>query len=254
MTDAASKRIEDLELSVRSSALLMELGVETVADLLALPSISAPPVVVAELTEVLAEMDLVYGGDWSVPEAKPAIEATGTITERWDTIETWLEENAPGALATLRRGAPAAEVAAAEQALGVSLPEDYKELVARHDGQRDLGPMVGFCTLLPVGELRKNREWLEGLMAESAFDAARTDAGIQPVAWHGGWIPIGHFQRDYMVLDLAPAPGGTRGQIFLCYVDDDRRAIVAKSCAELLSRFFRELQDGTIDLDEYLEA
>ncbi|MEZ0314826.1 MAG: SMI1/KNR4 family protein [Myxococcota bacterium] len=232
MSDATSVRVEDLELSVRSMGLLLVLGVETLGDLLALPSIATTKMVVAELTAVLAEHGLTYEGTWDLPETPPAREATGSVTERWHTIEAWMAANAPDALGSLRRPASPEAIAAAEKELGVTLPLDYKELLARHDGQGRLGPMVAYCSLLPVGELFHKRERLAGLMDE----------------WKPGWIPIGQFQRDYMVLDLVPLPGGIVGQIFVCHVDDDRRTPIAASCSDLLARYFRELQDGTIDL------
>lgn len=251
MSTATDTRIEDLEVSVRTMGLLSELGVETVAELLALPSISTTPQVVAELTAVLADLDLAYTGEWNLPEPPPVLEATGTITERWDTIETWLEDNAPAALAYFHPAATADDIARAEAELGHALPADYKELLQRHNGQRDLGPMVGFCSLLQTKELKQRRDWLAGLMNDGGgVDESAIDKGIQAVTWHPAWFPIGNFQRDYMILDMAPAPGGTAGQIFLCYVDDSRRKLIATSCADLLSRYFRELQDGTIDLAE----
>jgi hypothetical protein len=48
----------------------------------------------------------------------------------------------------------------------------------------------------------------------------------------------------------APGEGGVQGQIFIAYVDDDARTLLASSFEELLARYFRELQEGTIDLDE----
>ena len=248
MSEPPGVRVEDLEVSVRSMELLLDLGVETLGDLLALPSISTTKIVVAELTEVLSEHGLVYAGKWDIPETPPVREAIGSVTERWQTIEEWMEERAPDVLESLRPPASAEAIVEAEKQLGVALPAEYKELLARHDGQEDMGPMVGFCSLIPTADLVEKRDWLAGLLSESGFDAEQTDDGIATVVWNPGWVPIGHFQRDYMILDTAPASGGKVGQIFVCYVDDDRRSLVATSCADLLSRFFRELQDGTIDL------
>ena len=229
MTEATQVRIEDLELSVRSMGLLLELGVETLGDLLALPSIPATKMVVAELSEVLAEHGLRYHGTWDVPVTPPVREATGSVTERWQTIEEWMARNAREALASLRPPASPQDIAAAESRLGVALPDDYRELLARHDGQEDLGPMVAYCALLPVAELFEKRQWVASLID----------------GWKPTWIPIGHFQRSYMVLDVAPAAAG---QIFVCHVDDDGKMPIANGCADLLARYFRELQDGTIDL------
>lgn len=250
MSDARETPVEELELSVRSTRLLLELGVETVGALLDLPSIQAPPLVVAELTSLLADMGLAYTGEWKTPPTQSILEANGSVSERWATIEEWLGEHHPSVLESFRPPAGAAAIAASERALGVSLPLEYKEFLMLHDGQEDLGPMVALCALLPVAKLASERDRLAKLLGQGVFDDGSVDDGIARVGWHAGWLPIGRFQRDVLVLDLAPADGGTKGQIFTAFVDDDARTIVASSFADLLSRYFRELQDGTIDLED----
>lgn len=250
MANPSEVRIEDLDVSVRTWGFLEELGIETVADLLAMPIIEGHPLVMRELKELLDDNGFIYQGKWATPAKKQLLEATGSVTERWATIEAWLSDHATAALASFRPPATAIAIAAAEAELGLRLPEEYKELLAIHDGQKDMGPMVGFCSLLPVAELAPTRKSLIELFSKGTFDFDETDAGIAHVAWHNGWIPIGNFNRSYLALDLAPAPSGKLGQIFDSAVDDHSRTLVASGIADLLSRFFRELQDGTIDLDD----
>ncbi|MFO0693716.1 MAG: SMI1/KNR4 family protein [Polyangiales bacterium] len=252
MTDARDTPVEDLEVSVRTMKWLLDQDVGTVGELLALPAIEGPAIVLAELEELFEGLELEYTGEWRHVSAPALLVAEGTVTERWETIEEWLEENAPEALETFREPATFAEIAAAEAELGLALPTEYKEFLALHDGQEDMGPMVAFCSLLPVGRLAEERRELGALLAQGAenFDGKAVDPGIEKVAWNPSWLPIGRFQRDALILDLAPAEGGAEGQIFLAYVDDDARPLVATSFGELLGRYFRELQDGTIDLSE----
>ncbi len=242
--------IDDLELSVRSAGLFMGLGVETVGDLLDLPSITTTGHLRAEIIAILEGFGVAYEGEWIVPEEPPVREATGSLAERWKTVAAWLGAQHPGVLATFRPPATEAQIAAAEKALGVDLPEDYRAFLAIHDGQEELAPMVEFCSLLPVAELASSREEHAHLFGDAAVDEDEAvDAGIALVAWNRAWIPIGKFMRSVMVLDLAPTPEGTPGQIFVAHSDDDRRALLAPSFTELVARYFRELQDGTIDLD-----
>ena len=247
--EVRSMAIEDVELSFRSAGLLMELGVETVGDLLDLPSITTSALVKTELTAALEDLGATYAGEWVVPAGPPVREATGSLTERWKTVADWLGAEHPDALATFRPPAKEAEIAAAEASLGVALPEDYRAFLALHDGQEDIGPMVAYCSLLPVGELATSRTYHAGLFSEGSFGDDAVQAGIAPVAWNDGWIPVGKFRRSVMILDLAPTSAGTLGQIFIAHSDDDVRRIVAPSFADLVSRYFQELQDGTIDLD-----
>jgi len=250
MTDPNETAIEDLELSVRSSMFLQELGVATVGELLALPTIRAPRLVVAELSELLSELGVPYPGTWETPATPALVEATGSVEERWQTIATWLADNHPAARGSFRPPADPSAIAEAERALGKTLPDDYRAFLRLHDGQEALGPMVAFCTLLPVAELAPESRSLAELLGEGGFDSSEVDTGIAPVAWDPGWVVIGRFNRSALVLDLAPAEGGTRGQIFTLHVDDDHRRIVAASFSDLLARFFREVQDGTIDLED----
>jgi hypothetical protein len=76
--------------------------------------------------------------------------------------------------------------------------------------------------------------------------------GVRAVDWCEGWIPISRSARgrDYLCIDLDPAPGGVRGQIVEYVADDSARPLVAKSFADLLSLYFEQAQTGAIDLDE----
>ncbi|MDB4946988.1 MAG: molybdenum cofactor biosynthesis protein MoeA [Labilithrix sp.] len=249
MSTARDTAIDDLELSVRSMQLLRDLGVSTVGELLDRPSIDAPKQVVAELDAIFDELGVTYTGEWRTPASAPQLAATGTVRERWTTITAWLREHGPSVLASFRPPADAAAIAAAEQALGVTLPAEYKDFLSLHDGQEDLGPMVAHCSLVPVSNLAEERAGLAELLADASFDGEGTAPGIEPVAWREGWLPIGRVQRGALVMDLAPTPAGTLGQVFSLHTDDDVRRVIATSFADLLSVFFAELQDGTIDLD-----
>jgi cell wall assembly regulator SMI1 len=243
-------RVEDLEVSVRTHGELLQLGAGTLAELLALPVIEVRTALVArELRELFDELGVEYPGELrSTPEA-PVLAATGTVPERWRTIEAWLDEHHPAEVGTFRPPAPSAAIATAEAALGLTLPEEYKAFVGLHDGQQDTGTFVGHTRLLAVGELAEAKHWLVTLESEhgtTTRDAA--DPRVAPVGFPPSWVPIASISRTYLCLDLAPGSGGAVGQIVAYHVDDDDRPLIASSFADLLSVYFTEAQTGAIEL------
>ncbi|HEY4178271.1 MAG TPA: SMI1/KNR4 family protein [Kofleriaceae bacterium] len=249
-------RIDDLDVSVRSAELLQSLGVTTVGQLVALPRIEIPsdwPVktarlVAAELSELINELGLAFEGELVVPAPIPAaLTATGTVAERWATISKWLAENRPGALSQFNPGATADEIAAAEAKLGVTLPDDYKQFMAIHDGQDEFAPFVELGALLPIGKIADARQNIYG--EETPIDTDLAGPGVRAIDYSNNWIPISRSarNRDYLCIDLDPAAGGTRGQIIEYIVDFNGRKLVAKSFTELLAKYFEQAQTGEID-------
>lgn len=259
--------IDDLELSVRSSELLRGLGARTVGDVLALPAIAMPedwPVKMArlvamELGEIFEQLGVTYEGQLIVPPAgEVTLHATGSVAERWATIEGWLEENQPRALEGFRAATTREAIVAAESTLGVSLPEDYKAFLQIHDGQEELESWVGLGALLSIAEVvaahaRLGRMELSAAGESDPIEAEHADEGVRSVSYVSGWIPISRSARgrDYLCIDLDPAPGGVRGQIVEYIVDDKRRRRVADSFADLMSLYLTQAQTGEIDFDRF---
>lgn len=245
--------IDDLELSVRTAAYVQSLGVTTLEELLAVPRLVLErKMMAAELRELFADRGVAYAGEMVVDEPVVATVA-GDVLARWAAVAAWLSEHRPAALASFHPPAAAAAIAAAEVALGQTLPEDYRRFLAVHDGQEEGGPMVGTCSLFPVAELAESHGWL-GTLFEHPKEVASdlVGDGVRAMELVNGWIPIGKSARgrDYLCLDLDPAEGGTRGQIIKVAVDFDDRPVVAASFTELLSVFYTGLQTGEIGGDD----
>ena len=201
-TDALKMSIEDLECSVSTSEFLGSLGVITVGALLALPEIrvhDSIPVrkaasIIAELEGVFESLGVKYRGSLIGslrPEAQ--LTATGTVGERWQTIAAWLEGEFPQALAGFSPPASPTAIAAAERELGVTLPDDYKQFLAIHNGQAEFEPMVGQGSLLPVEKLAAvgstarsprstHRASVKGFVRSSTASAGSRSAGAREVA------------------------------------------------------------------------
>lgn len=248
--------VEELELSVRGSEWIEGLGVSTVGQLLDLPRLAFPDdwppaiarMVAAELTEVFQELNVEYTGELVVPPpATAALQATGSVAERWATIRAWLQTHHPDALEQFNPAASPDAIAAVERARGITLPDDYKTFLAIHDGQDEFAPFVGLGALLPIAEVADTELFGE----EMEVPADCVGEGVRAVDWSPGWIPISRSARgrDFLCIDLDPGPGGVRGQIIEYVVDDDGRPLVAKSFADLLSVYFEQAQTGEIDFD-----
>lgn len=254
--------IEDLDLSIRSFGLLQELGVKTVGELLDRPTIVIPEdwprkigkLVATELFMLCEDLGTPYEGQLVVPPPSPAEhKATGTVAERWQQIRAWLAEHHPSALQHFRPGATGEQIAVAEAALGVMLPSDYKEFLQLADGQEEFSPWVGLGSLFPIADVVEAKQNIVG--EETPVDAGSVDPGVRAVDYSEQWIPISRSARgrDYLCIDLGPAPGGTIGQIVEYIVDSNARRVVAKSFADLLALYFEHAQTGEIDFDEASE-
>jgi cell wall assembly regulator SMI1 len=112
----------------------------------------------------------------------------------WDRIHTWLDANAPAGYGDLRPGASADEIRAAEEAMGLKLPDDVVASYRIHDGQdtqarygRGLVGGEGW-RLLPLQEIVE--QWGHWSRADPK------DARSVPIADIG--------TGDYVFLDLDP--------------------------------------------------
>ena len=114
----------------------------------------------------------------------------------WKRIHTWLDANAPAGYGNLRPAASAEAIQAAEQAMGVKLPDDVKASYRIHDGQDNEPGLVGGegWRLLSLEEMVK--QWGRWSQANP------NNAPFVPIAWIG--------TGDYVFLNLdsnSQAPG-----------------------------------------------
>lgn len=244
--------LSELDVSPRTSRWLSSQSVTTLQQLLALPVLAGPPRILEELHSLFDELELTYEGMLEVEATEPELSATGTLEERWAVIDAWLEREHPERRREFAPGATTEQLAAAQAALGVQLPEEYTRFLALHDGQEPGAPMVEAASLLPLAEVVRRRAIVSDLFpARATIPDAEVDREVRALEWSEGWIPIGVSARgrDLLCVDLDPSEHGQRGQIILVVLDDDVRALVAPGFAELSSRYFAEVQTGEIDLD-----
>jgi cell wall assembly regulator SMI1 len=68
------------------------------------------------------------------------------MRDLWDRLERWITENVPEWLEQLNPGASEEEIAKAERELGVRFPEDFRESLKIHNGEKPggIGIIEGF--------------------------------------------------------------------------------------------------------------
>lgn len=174
-------------------------------------------------------------------------------------------ENAQRCWAEYQSVAPAAhdELAAFEHAFGVQFPAAWADWFSYKNGSSCLfeflyttykaGTVVPF-TLLSLEEIREEKSYFcsENTPLKNKDGAVVTtppaglDARIQPFAEHEKWIPIGQMLNGSVVLllDFAPAPGGTMGQVLAYQYDPDEIYYVCETLPQLLEDTLQNLAKG----------
>lgn len=164
----------------------------------------------------------------------------------------WLRVNVPHAHANLAPGASDADLEALEAGIGARLPEEVREVLRMHDGQR--GTMVAgrsdpAVPCLPTLMFLSTRLILEiwrmwrgtgDVLFGTVFPGA--EGVIRPLYTSPGWIPLwgDPVRADYVGLDLDPGPKGTPGQIINFGRDEERHFLCADDFTGLISILHRE--------------
>jgi cell wall assembly regulator SMI1 len=156
----------------------------------------------------------------------------------YDAAIARVEEKARKAGVTLRPGASEAALAAAEKALGRTLPEEVRAFYRHHDGTDDY--VVEGRELLSLERIADEWDIWRDLLEKGTFaanDHGAPGRGVQKRWWIWEWVPVTYDgSGNHHVLDLAPAKGGTYGQILSFWHDDEERKLVGKSFLAWLAK------------------
>jgi len=173
----------------------------------------------------------------------------------WKRIEDWLAAHAPAAAAGLNPPASDADIAAAEQCVGVTFPEAVRASFRRHDGQDPEAPwLMDGWELLSLARLRDEWKVWRDLLDGGDFAETRSDGDGETVRsdwWHPAWIPLTYNGcGDHHCVDLAPGPQGTAGQIIEMWHDNGARPAVAPGLEAWLAAFADDLERGAYELSD----
>jgi cell wall assembly regulator SMI1 len=179
---------------------------------------------------------------------------SGNLREAWRRLEAVLSKMNPPAFAALRSGATLEDLSLLASERGEPLPAAAQEFFEIHDGQRAV-QSAAFITAGPESDkpfrllalTEVAREWHVWnrlrLGGEFRDQRSQPDSGVRNDWFHAGWIPLtSNAEGDNHCLDLAPAPGGTSGQVILLRHDNPSRPLLAPSLAEWVDELAANLE------------
>src|SRR4051812_7026807 len=89
----------------------------------------------------------------------------------WNEFEQWLKINRPEVLGTLNEAATESQIAEVEQKIGLKFPQNLRELLMIHNGQRDeYIAAIDNYLLLPLDEIVYTWQTLKELLDGGEFE------------------------------------------------------------------------------------
>ncbi len=176
----------------------------------------------------------------------------------WLRIEAVLRSAAPDLYADLTKATPATvhAIAAAEDLIGLSLPEDVRASYAVHNGSGEACILpqsygqrcMNGVALLSLDEVVGNSQmWRNFRFNESNHSRARPDGPISQTWWKSRWVPITwDGGGDHLCLDFDPAPGGVCGQLICFSHEVGPVNVVADSWKSYLEQVATDLETGRL--------
>lgn len=176
----------------------------------------------------------------------------------WARLEAWAASNAPAMTEELRGPADDSSLARFEGEAGLSLSPGLRASLLVHDGEDgprysaawvDAGELLGADDILE--RWTRYQQFAEepdaGAIAEAVADGAiQVEGPVWAVVFHRAWIPFMELNggdRTWYV-DLAPAPGGSAGQIVLVDPECGEWRVVAPSYESFLRDYVEALESG----------
>lgn len=163
------------------------------------------------------------------------------------------------------RGASPEDLEEFERQVGVTLPDDFKELYLCKNGSGYPFSLIYASNtdlampfnLLSLDEIRETRQHFcneDKLMRDmpdyfKEADIEELDPRIQPYISNTHWIPFATLVGGsvYLMLDFAPSPQGAEGQVIIYVHDPDFIYFLAANTRQLLEDTLNNLQEGEID-------
>ena len=130
------------------------------------------------------------------------------VNKAWDRIDAWYRKNAPSW--ELPKGATDAEIDELAKHLNLTLPEEFRVSLKRHNGI-DEGHWPKNC-LHSIKEIQVDWDMRDHAIVDD--DEVETDGFFEGTWWHKKWVLIDwDGAGNGSVMDLAPGPKGKMTQI-----------------------------------------
>lgn len=192
-----------------------------------------------------------------------------------DRILGWARKNAPQTVANLNEPASKADLDAVQAEFGVPLPEEFRRLWSRFDGD-GLGTWLAILgngnQLLSCKELVEHYR-LDQEIGKSLYDPAMhkvtfwkdrisdhvifVKGAVKPLMLHPKWLPFSSMNGDVIrYFDFDPAPGGVEGQIIEVDPEGCSYQVLAGSLNAFLTAYADSLESGdyTASKDGFIES
>jgi cell wall assembly regulator SMI1 len=209
----------------------------------------------AKASNVIPILQAALAGQRPAPSVPQPLDDVGKL---WQRIEKALKAR-PTVKRSLNKGATGDQITACEGTLAVTFPPDLRGSCQVHNGQKagadgllpeGFADLDGEFVLLPLDEITKEWKTWKALKdaGELKRQRAQPDAGVRSDWWNPKWVPFAvDGSGDSLCVDLAPAKGGTAGQVILHQHADRTRSKMATSfqaLLQLLAEHWEELAAG----------
>ena len=189
----------------------------------------------------------------------------------WREILKQIKLASENIYASVNPPADALEIQRLEKAVGVELPQAFRDYLSTLNGQKNTEeaardrnteiPLLGFNPFLSVTGIIETWNMMNELFAGETkpLDWVEEDK-IKPFTWRRHWIPFTEYEgSQYLILDCDPGKNGTYGQVFCWCSGMDFLEVAADSFEAfsigLLSRLsegkFEITEFGTIEFEDY---
>ena len=187
-----------------------------------------------------------------------------SIEDAWSRIGDWYRDNLPDAVASLRPGASAEAIAAAESAMGVQFPDDLKALHELADGSDTdyPGQFDDGHWFMPLAQATEHYQMMLQFVDEQPVDNVdfwrsqiedhiiSVKGPVKPHIFSKHWIPFTTSEGAvHRYIDLDPAPGGKVGQVIQHYPEACSHEVLADSVGDYLAQYADRLESGRFAME-----
>ncbi len=173
------------------------------------------------------------------------------LNESWETINCWLQSNAPNIRKALNAPASKDNLDELEELVGESLPEDFRSLYSMYNGisSNAMANLIYGLQFFPIERVISE---VENNSLLSSEQLAYADEGIDASYIFSKYrIPFGSDSSACLLcVDIKPTKGGTIGQVILLDFDCNVALNIAPSLSELYLTFANDLKEGKYTLSE----
>ena len=173
-----------------------------------------------------------------------------TVEAEFARIRCWAEANFPALIDGLNPGLTEEELADASD---IAACDQLKQLYRLANGERPNG--IGFffgLRFMPLDELARTAQvWRDvaqtdpELAEDGEFHRSDPDGAITAKYVNLGWIAFADdFGGNHLLVDTAPGPAGTVGQVINSGRDEECKRVIADSLASFLGWMADALEQG----------